>query len=310
MTAPRLVVGIAVILCLFGRGAMAAPTSTSPLEDSAMVIAEGDEAVIENDLRALASGGVDMAVIVMRSLGGSSIESVANFAAVEWTSGKAETQPSAVLVIAIQDRKSRIEVNDAFRGNFPDSRAQVILDNVRGFLRSSDYAGAVRAVITDVGKAARGEAPDLESPNPQSNLPASSPVSTTTTTTGSSYRGKSDNTVMYLVIGGIAFIFGMGALWAAAARKSNFTLSHDGSVKTLQRSFFIDWMWHSAKLVGWLGFIIFIIAAASGSSSSNTSSSWGGSSSSGGSSNSGFGGGSSSGGGGGGWSGGGASSSW
>lgn len=275
-----------------------------------MVIAEGDEAVIENDLRALASGGVDMAVIVMRSLGGSSIESVANFAAVEWTSGKAETQPSAVLVIAIQDRTSRIEVNDAFRGKFPDSRAQVILDNVRGFLRSSDYAGAVRAVITDVGKAARGEAPDLESPNPQSNLPASQPASSTTTDTGSSsYRRRSDNTVMYLVIGGIAFIFGMGALWAAAARKSSFTLSHDGSVKTLQRSFFVDWMWHSAKIVGWLGFIIFIIAAASGSSSSNTSSSWGGSSSSGGSSSGGFSGGGSSGGGGG-WSGGGASSSW
>ncbi len=295
-----------LILLALARVAAAEPTSTSPLEDSAMVIGEGDEAVIENDLRQLSTAGVDLAVIVTRRLGGVAIESYAHDAAVQWTSGKAESASSAVLVIAIDDRKSRIEVNDTFRPKFADSRAQVILDNIRGYLRAGDYAGAVRAVITDVGKASRGEPPDLESPNPQASLPVTTQPSSPPSAS-SSYRGKSDHTVLYLVIGGIAFILGMGALWAAAARKSNFTLSHDGSVKTLQRPFIVDWLWHSAKLVGWFGFIIFIIATASGNSSSNTSSSWGsstGSSSSGG----GFSG--SSGGSGGGWSGGGASSSW
>jgi uncharacterized protein len=306
-----------LILLALARVAVAEPTSTRPLDDEASVIAELDEVVIEGELRRLSGTGVDLAVIVTPSLGGVAIESYAHAAAVQWTSGRAETASAAVLVIAIMDRKSRIEVNDAFRLKFPDSRAQVTLDNIRGFLRSSDYAGAVRAVITDVGKAERGEPPDLESPNPPSNLPA-------TTTTPSApipdsdyprYGTKSDNTVLILVIGGIAFVLGMGALWAWTARKGNFTLSHDGSVKTLERPFVVDWLWHSAKLVGWLGFIVFLIASASSSSSSNTSSSWG-SSSSGGGSSGGFsgGGGSSSGGGGGGggggWSGGGASSSW
>lgn len=298
-----------LILLALARVAGAAPTSTSPLEDSAMVIAEGDEAMIENELRRLSAIGVDLAVIVTTSLGGVAIESYAHDAAVQWTSGRAETASAAVLVIAISDRKSRIEVNDTFRPKFPDARAQVTLDNIRGLLRSSDYAGAVRAVITDVGKAERGEPPDLESPNPQSNLPATTPSSAPIPASDyPRYTTKSDNSVLILVIGGIVFVLGMGALWAWTARKGNFTLTHDGSVKTLERSFVVDWLWHSAKIVGWLGFILFVIASASSSSSSNTSRSWGSSSSTGSSSGGFSGGGSSSGGGG--WSGGGASSGW
>lgn len=312
---------IVIALLVASRIASAEPTTDHPLDDQAFVIDAGDEALLEQDLRALRTAGVEMAVIVLQHTG-TPIESYARTAAESWATGKSA---AAVLVIAIGDRKSRLEVSDPLRTKFPDSRAQAILDNARGYLRNADYAGAVRAIINEVSAAHRGVAVDLESPHPQSGLPATSPSSGNTTPSPSTsydtrYKQRSQFPSWVLVVVGLAIMLGIGGLWAAAARKSQFTLSHDGSVNTLQRPFVVDWLWHTIKIAGWVFFILFIIASALGSakSSSSTWSSvsrstdWGSSrsSSSGGSSWSSGGSSSSGGSGGGGWSGGGASSSW
>lgn len=295
---------IAIVLAI-GTVASASPTSEHPLDDQARVIDAADEAVIEDDLRQLKTAGVEMAVIVVQRTG-MAIESYARDAAESWSTGRGA---AAVLVIAIGDRKSRIEVSDTLRTRFTDQRAQSILDNARGYLRSSDYDGAVRAIVAEVSAAHRGIAPDFESPHPESGLPPTVPAGSTEPPPSRGYdsyqrRQRTDYTWLAVPMG-IVVLLGFGALWAASARKANFTLSHDGSVNTLQRSFVVDWLWHTAKIVGYVGFILFIIAAASGKGSSSTSSSSWGSSSGGG-----FSGGSSGGSSGGGWSGGGASSGW
>lgn len=283
-----------LVICLLvcAGVAHAAPTTEHPLDDQAGVIVASDRPAIEDALRALRP--VEMAVIVVRSLGGSSIESYAASAARDWTTGRGD---AAVLVLAIGDRKSRIEVSDSLRAKFPDRRAQSILDNSRGYLRNGDYAGAVRAIVGDVGAAARGEAPDLESPHPQSPSDATAPPEPVSPPVkhGYAYRPSQTNYTGWIILGiALAIVLGIGGLWAAATRSSTGTLTAAGFT---QRAFALDWGWHALKVIGWIFYIIFVIAS-SGRSSSYSSSSW--SSSSGSSSSSS----------GGGWSGGGASSSW
>lgn len=305
---------VLVLVLALARVAGAAPTASAPLADEAHVLDPAAATRIEADLLQLAREGLDIAVILVRRTG-EPIETYARAAAQRWTSDHAEMSRAALLVLAIDDRASRIEVNDALRPRLPDRRAQTILDNVRGYLRTADYATAVGAIVGEIGRAARGEAPDLESPHPQSDPAATpAPVSSPTREPASYRRSRDDSSIWLVVVAGV-IVLGIGAAWAAATRKGRATLSHDGTVAAAQRSFVLDWLWCTAKVIGWVGFVVFIIAAAAAASSaSSSSSSWsgggssgGGSSSGGGWSGGGGGGGSS---GGGGWSGGGASSSW
>jgi uncharacterized protein len=282
---------------LWAGVAAAAPTTEHPLDDTAGVIAAPDEPAIEDALRQLRAEHVDVAVIVVQSLGGTSIESYARSAAKSWATGRSD---AAVLVLAIRDRKSRIEVSDSLRARFPDQRAQAILDNSRGYLRTGDYAGAVKAIVGEVRAAAGGVAPDLESPHPPSPGPSTAtpePVRPPPDP-GYAYRSHQTNYVGWLIILiAIGVVLLIGALWAGSTRGSTGTLTAAGM--THPRAFVLDWGWHALKVIGWVIYIVFVIAS-SGRSSSSSSSSWSSSSRSSSSSSSS----------GGGWSGGGASSSW
>ena len=302
-----------LVLALLVAPAVAAPSRAHPLDDSAKVVPDSDEPQLETELAELKTAGVDMAVIVINTTGGQSIEAYARAQAKTWATG---TTPAAVFVLAIKDRKSRLEVADPLRPKFPDTRAQSILDNIKGYLRSADYTGAIHAVIAEVKAGVGGVAPDLESPHPQVQDPADTTPSTTTmpVTTSEptplpSYEApprRRDWTpiILIAVVGGLV-LFGAN-LWARSRIASRATLSANGTI-TSDRGQVAETLWCILLIIGGLLYIAGIILAASSNSSNSSSSSWGGSSSS---SGGGWSGGSSSGGGGGGWSGGGASSSW
>lgn len=278
---------LVALLVLGVSVARADPTETAPIDDQAGVIADGDEPTLNEEVRALRSDGVKLAIIIVRSTGKQPIEGFAIDARARWYTG---SEGAAVFILAIADRRSRLEVNDALRSRFPDSRAQSILDNIRGYLRAADYGGAIRAVVREVRNAVTGAPVDLENPHP----PVSDPPDTNTNTTTYS-EPKSRWWIWALV--GVGGLLAGGALWASLNRKKALTLSHDGVRH--QRPFVADWLWSALKIVGVVLYVVAIVAVASGSRRSSSSRSWGSSSSSGGGSRSS-----------GGWSGGGASSRW
>jgi uncharacterized membrane protein YgcG len=278
-----------VTLLVLGVSAVAAePSETDPIDDQAGVIPDTDEPALIEDVRALRTDGVKLAVILVRTTGGAAIETFALDARARWYTG---TDGAAVYILAIDDRRSRLEVNDALRAKFPDSRAQSILDNVRGYLRGADYAGAIRAVTREIRNVVTGKPMDLENPHP----PVADPPVHSQTTSTSYHEPKSRWWIWALV--GVGGLLAGGALWASLNRKKALTLSHDGVRH--QRPFVADWLWSALKIVGVVLYVVAIVAVASGSRRSSSSRSWGSSSSSGGGSRSS-----------GGWSGGGASSRW
>lgn len=309
----RAAIAAFAVLAVAATSAHANPTPEQPLDDSAGVVPDDDEAALDSELVALRTGsGVRFGVIVVKTTGGQSIEAFAHDRAVEWSTG---TNAAAMLVLATKDRKSRLEVSDLLRPSFPDARAQSILDNIRGYLRRFDYAGAIRAVMTEVSNGAAGIAPDLESPHPQVPEPTDSTSAPTTpppTTvpaeppyTEPAYAPPpKDHTILWigLVVGGMVIL--IAVVWAKSRVASRATMTASGMVPS-GRPLWVETLVCIGLIIGGLIYVALIIAASGSSRRGYSSSSSGWSSSSGG----GYSGGSSSGGGGG-WSGGGASSSW
>jgi uncharacterized protein len=301
-----------LVLALLVAPAVAAPSRAHPLDDAARVVPDADEPQLEAELVELRAAGADLAVIVVNTTGGQSIESYARAKANAWATG---TTPAAVFVLAIRDRKSRLEVSDPLRGTFPDARAQSILDNIKGYLRSSDYTGAIHAVIAEVKAGVAGVAPDLESPHPQVADPSDNAFTSPPSTTRPppppepsytpSYEAPKRPTNWTAIAGAVvigALFIGGAHLWARSRIAGRATLSANGTI-TSDRGLFAETLWCMMLIVGGVLYIAAIVLAASASANNNSSSSsWssfgGGSSSSGGGSS------------GGGWSGGGASSSW
>jgi len=291
----------ALILVAAMHAAHAAPTQSHPLEDTAGVIPDADEPLIEGDLGGLrGQTGVDMAVILIDTTGNASIETYARAHAEDYAT--ADT-PTALLVLAIKDRKSRLEVSDSLRAKFPDARAQSILDNIRGYLRSGDYTGGIRAVIAEVQAGATGVAPDLESPHPQVDDPTAAPTTTRSTSTpAASYTEpprKQDYTWLYLVLAVGGCVLVAAWLWAKRRVASRATLSAE--IIHSDRPVWLETLWCVMLIFGGVLYIaaIVLMSGSRRNSWSSSSSGWGGSS-----------GGSSFGGGGSGFSGGGASSGW
>ena len=67
-----------VALLMFGVGlAVAAPTETSPIDDQAGVIPDGDEPALDAEVAALRDAGVKLAVIIVKTTGKQPIEGFA-----------------------------------------------------------------------------------------------------------------------------------------------------------------------------------------------------------------------------------------
>jgi uncharacterized protein len=305
-----LLVGLVASVAL----AHATPSREHPLDDAAHVVPDSDEPDLEAELRALrADTDVALGVVIIPTTGGQSIEAYARSRREEWSQG---TTPAALFVLAVTDRRSRLEVNDVLRDKFPDARAQAILDNLRGYLRASDYSAAIRAVIREVRNGATGLGPDLESPHLQSSGSGSVgpgvPLTTPEPPPVSDEPHETSNLgALLAVVFGVALFVLISWMWARGRVASRATVSGDGvhvGPSVLAETFLC-----MGLILGGIIYIALIaLASSAGSDSSSSSSgSWGSSSSGGSSGSSGSGGWSGGGSGGsGGWSGGGASSSW
>lgn len=130
------------------------------VRDAAHVLNADGIAAIAAEINKADAVGVSIDVLLLDRLE-DSIERVARQRATEWTPTHSK---AAVLVIAIGDRQSRLEVNDALRPQLPDARSQFALDSARPYLRDKNYSGAIVYVIGQVAAAASGAAGPAEDP--------------------------------------------------------------------------------------------------------------------------------------------------
>lgn len=117
------------------------------VNDFAAVMDPADAAAIETYLGNVErSTGVQMAVVTIPSLEGDSIEDVGIRLVEQWGIGNQQDEGLMVL-LAIEDRESDVEVGYGLEGIIPDGYAGRVLREIRPILRQGNYGGALMATV-------------------------------------------------------------------------------------------------------------------------------------------------------------------
>ena len=152
----RRLAGLAIFLCSF---AFAAGLDTSKLKptgyvnDFAHVIDAGAAAQIEaycgNVERAT---GAQFAIVTVETLDDEPVEDVAVRLFKEWGIGKKGTDEGLLVLLAIKDRKNRVEVGYGLEPIITDADAGAVLRGIRPILRQGNYGGALLAAAQQLGQ--------------------------------------------------------------------------------------------------------------------------------------------------------------
>ena len=106
---------------------------------------------VSDRLRELNSkSDTQIAIYIVDSLEGESLEKSANTIARSWKIGYSDSNKGALLLIAIKDRKFRIETSNHLAATLTDAKAKKILDASRDKMRAKDYDVAVIDIIQNI----------------------------------------------------------------------------------------------------------------------------------------------------------------
>lgn len=107
--------------------------------------------VVSDKLQELNSKSeIQIGVYIVESLNGESLEELSNTIARSWKIGYSDSNKGALLLIAIKDRKFRIETSNQLAITLTDTKAKKILDASRDKMRAKDYDGAVIDIIQNI----------------------------------------------------------------------------------------------------------------------------------------------------------------
>jgi len=167
---------LAAFLCLllsFPAFAQDLPPLTGRVVDNAGVIDAATEADLVARLEAFEQRSSDQIVVAtVQSLGGEAIEPFANRLFRAWSLGQADEDNGILLLVAVDDRRMRIEVGYGLEGTLTDLHSKLIIENtmVPAF-RAGDFSGGISQAVDDIIMVLEGNAAELEA-RAERNQPA------------------------------------------------------------------------------------------------------------------------------------------
>ena len=122
---------------------------TSYVADFAGVLSAPDKSAIETKLNAFEKQTTnEIAVVIIPSLDGDTIENAAQEIFTKWGIGKKDKNNGALFLISIADRKTRIQTGYGLEGTLTDIGTSYIQsDIVRPAFRKGDYAGGIQGSV-------------------------------------------------------------------------------------------------------------------------------------------------------------------
>ena len=152
------------------QGLVAVPALSSPVTDLTGTLQPDQAAALEAKLRAFEQAkGSQVAVLIVPTTQPEAIEQYAIRVADAWRLGRKGVDDGAILIVARDDRKLRIEVGRGLEGALPDATANRIIDEVIvPQLRAGDYYGGIVAGVDRMLRVIEGE----PLPEPKRSRPA------------------------------------------------------------------------------------------------------------------------------------------
>lgn len=145
------------------------PRENRAVHDFADVIAPDREAAMERQLRTVyQSTATPIVVVTLESLEGGQIDDFTNRLYEEWGIGTKPENKGALFLVAIEDRKMRIEVGYGSEPVLTDAYTASLIRNVAApHFRAGDYGGGIQAVVDRlVEPLETGQTPSVAEPEP------------------------------------------------------------------------------------------------------------------------------------------------
>ncbi len=138
---------------------MAVPPLTGRVIDLTGTLSGGAVNRIESELAALeAKKGSQIAVLIVPTTQPEEIEQYGIRVADQWKLGRKGVDDGAILIVAKDDRRVRIEVGYGLEGALPDATANRILDEtIKPRFKQGDYDGGVEAGVEQMIAVVEGE---------------------------------------------------------------------------------------------------------------------------------------------------------
>lgn len=128
------------------------------LYDEPGVLAGDERAVIEDSLMAMDRRGLEVGVAIFQSIHGDAIEDVSLALAEKWRPGSAERDNGAILVIALEERKVRIDVGYGLEERITDAAAgRIIRHDIAPAFREGRYGDGVQRALASISLLAAGQ---------------------------------------------------------------------------------------------------------------------------------------------------------
>ena len=157
LTAIFLMVGL---LCgSWAQGLLPVPLLTGHVMDQTGTLSAPQREALEHKLAVLESDkGAQVVVLMVPTTAPEDIAAYANRVGNAWKIGRKEVGDGLILLVAVQDRRMRIEVAKTLEGAVPDLAAKRVIDEAMApRFRQGDYAGGLDAAIDQLGARIRGE---------------------------------------------------------------------------------------------------------------------------------------------------------
>ena len=152
-----------LLVSAVGARAQSLPDLTGRVVDRAGILTDQTEAEITTILADHEAKSSDQLVVAtISSTDGQTIERYANDLFRQWQLGQAEENNGVLLLVAVNDRKMRIEVGYGLEGTLTDVLAKLIIDNtIVPKFRSGDFEGGIRDGVRDILAVLSGDEAEL-----------------------------------------------------------------------------------------------------------------------------------------------------
>ena len=140
-----------------------------------VVSAEGKQRIEAYCAAVEKATGAQLAFVTVPTLDGEPAEDVANLLFRQWGIGKKGENNGALLLLSVNDRRSRLEVGYGLEPILPDGAAGALLREMRPALRQGDYGTALLTAAQAIGERVAKEKGVQVDPSLRPRRPVSAP---------------------------------------------------------------------------------------------------------------------------------------
>jgi uncharacterized protein len=142
-----------LILFSFNSLALDVPTLSSPVVDKAGLLSSKVRSSLANALvQVKRKTGNEIVVLTVKSLEDESIDGYSLKVVDEWKLGQKNKDNGVLFLIALDERKMRIEVGQGLEGLIPDITAGRIIREVKTYFKKGDYKSGIIVGVSQIAK--------------------------------------------------------------------------------------------------------------------------------------------------------------